>query len=252
MEKRTCHDCAYCVWDLALWMRSVASGIPVRPMCANHPDTPGQLRETPLTGPCRNFRKKRRPRSNGPWVPPPPVRTVATEPDGEVRRIPLSKGLFATVDAADYEELSQYRWQASRVGRQVYAIRTENGRTVSMHRQIMKPPKGMVVHHMDHNGVNNRQSNLCVCTSAENQACRKPRGGSSRFVGVSRTKTGKWQAGVSRLGEFFYLGLFADEVEAAHVRDRKAVEFWGKCAYLNFPEEWTLGPDGVLRPAADD
>jgi hypothetical protein len=32
----------------------------------------------------------------------------------------------------------------------------------------------------------------------------------------------------------------------------RLVEFWGKCAYLNFPEEWTLGPDGVLHPADDE
>ena len=248
MEKRTCHDCAYCVWDLALWMRSVASGIPVRPMCANHPDTPGQLRETPLTGPCRNFRKKRRPRLNGPWVPPPPVRTLATEPDGEVRRIPLSRGLFATVDAADYEELSKYKWYAMGKNGNIYAARRKGGRIVFMRREIMRPPKGYVVDHIDHSGLNNRWSNLRVCTDEQNQANKKPRPGSSKFVGVHRCGK-KWKAGIVWRGEYFYLGMFADETEAARARDRKAVEIHGRFVYLNFPEEWTLGPDGVLRPA---
>jgi hypothetical protein len=248
VEKRTCFECAYCVWDRGLWLRSLASGFPARPMCANHPDTPGKLREMPLDGPCRNFRKKRRPRSDGPWAAPAVRRPAAPEDNDEVRHIPLTQGLFATVDAADYEELSQYTWCVSRVGNNVYAARTENGRKIYLHRHIMKPPKGMVVDHVDHNGLNGRRSNLRVCTPEENSVNKKPRGGSSQFVGVQRHKD-KWQAGITHRGEVFYLGLFEDEVEAARARDRKAVEVHGRLAYLNFPEEWTLGEDGVHRPA---
>ncbi len=248
MDKRTCFDCAYCVWDRGLWLRSLPSGFPARPMCANHPDTPGKLREAPPDGPCRNFRPKRRPPSNGPWVPPAAPRSSTEEDNGEVRRIPLTQGLFATVDAADYEELSKYKWFATQVGNNVYAARNEKGRTIYMHRHLMKPPKGMVVDHIDHNGLNNRRSNLRVCTPEENWVNRKPRGGSSQFVGVQRHKD-KWQAGLTYRGEFFYLGLFEDEIEAARARDRKAVEIHGRLAQLNFPEEWTLGEDGVYRPA---
>ncbi len=32
-------------------------------------------------------------------------------------------------------------------------------------------------------------------------------------------------------------------------RDRKAVELYGKHAWLNFPEEWTLGADSIYRSA---
>ena len=38
-------------------------------------------------------------------------------------------------------------------------------------------------------------------------------------------------------GKTYYLGTFADEVEAAKARDRKAYELEGEFAYLNFPEE---------------
>ena len=34
--------------------------------------------------------------------------------DDEVKRIPLGRGLFALVDAADYKRLNKYRWYATR------------------------------------------------------------------------------------------------------------------------------------------
>ena len=37
-------------------------------------------------------------------------------------------------------------------------------------------------------------------------------------------------------GETLRLGLYDDPVEAAKVRDRKALELQGPYAYLNFPE----------------
>jgi hypothetical protein len=61
--------------------------------------------------------------------------------------------------------------------------------------------------------------------------------GTSRFVGVYRHKTGKWLAGFRYRGKYYYLGLFADEVDAAKARGRKAYELMHEYAYLNFPED---------------
>ncbi len=157
------------------------------------------------------------------------------EDDGQVRRIPLGKGLFATIDSADCEEVSKYHWYSSRGGN-VYAAATRNGRTVYMHRMLMRPRKGYVVDHIDGNGLNNRRCNLRVCTPAQNLANKSPRGGSSQFVGVYRRRD-KWVAHVTRRGKYYYLGIFDDEVAAAKARDRKAYELHGEYAYLNFPED---------------
>jgi hypothetical protein len=51
-------------------------------------------------------------------------------------------------------------------------------------------------------------------------------------------KGDKWEAGITYRGEYLYLGLFDDEVEAAKARDRKAYELHGSYAYLNFPEDF--------------
>ncbi|MHC4520512.1 MAG: HNH endonuclease, partial [Planctomycetota bacterium] len=149
----------------------------------------------------------------------------------------LGKGLFATVDAADYEQVRKYRWYVIRSGgNNAYAATCKNGKTVYMHRMLMRPRKGYVVDHIDGNGLNNRRCNLRVCTPAQNLTNKAPRGGSSQFVGVYRYRD-KWVAHVTHRGKYYYVGVFADDVEAAKARDRKAYELHGQYAYLNFPHD---------------
>jgi hypothetical protein len=202
--------------------------------CTNHPANPGGIEEVLPTDTCRNFKAKS-------WQRP---KTASTKdltdllPRGRnVKRIYLSNGLFVTVDTADYKKLSEYRWYASRHGRQVYAICRKNGKERYMHRMIARPRRGYVVDHIDHNGLNNCRSNLRVCTRRQNHANRGPLGGTSRFVGVFRNRD-KWQAGIVHRTKHYYIGVFDDEVEAAKARDRKAYELHGEFAYLNFPEDF--------------
>ena len=144
---------------------------------------------------------------------------------------------FLLGDVAAYRTISQYKWSVSRVGKKLYACTMINGRTAAIHRFLLRPRKGYQVDHIDGNGLNNCRSNLRVCTPQQNLANRGPRGGSSRFVGVSR-RAGKWEAKIMYRGKRFYLGRFDDEVEAAKARDRKAHELHGPYAYLNFPEDF--------------
>ena len=205
-------------------------------LCTNHPASGGELREVLPTDKCRNFKakswKRQRAKSTRTTVQP-----TNDGSDAEVRRIPLGNGLFATVDAADYERVSKHKWYAKRHGPTVYATCIRKGRVVYMHRMIMRARKGTIVDHIDGNGLNNRQCNLRLCTHQQNQANRGPCGGSSRFVGVYWNGN-KWQAEMRCSGEYFYLGVFDDEVEAAKARDRKAYELHGEYAYLNFPEDF--------------
>ena len=198
-------------------------------VCANCPDAHGRLVRVTPRGVCRNFR--RRTQRSARTRPP-------TSTDPNVRYIPLTKNQFAIVDAADYEWLSRYTWSASHCGRTFYAARNAGGRPVLMHRLIMKPPKGMVVDHIDGNGLNNRRSNLRICTQAENCRNRRPSsGGSSRFRGVYRCRVAdRWIANLSVNNRTVYVGLFADEVEAALARDAAARKHHGPYAWLNFPD----------------
>ncbi|MBN1509630.1 MAG: hypothetical protein JW955_22470 [Sedimentisphaerales bacterium] len=131
---RSCFDCVFCVSNVLLWARTLLSGFPVPAQCANHPDTPGQVRPIPHA-PCRNFRA-------GPFRLDPPE-----PPNDKIRYIPLTRGLFTTIiDAEDYEWLSKYKWQTHRTPcGGVYAVHATSKGQLFMHRMIMNPPKGKVV-----------------------------------------------------------------------------------------------------------
>jgi hypothetical protein len=222
----TCYDCVYALWDRNQWLRTLSTGWPVRPTCANHPDSPGVMQEIPRTGPCGNFRWKKETRGRA--TPPKP-----SSPD--IAYIPLTKGKFAIVDKADYERLNKYKWfvMDGRDG-QFYAGRKEGYRIIPMHREIMQPPPGMVIHHINHNGLDNRRCNLQICRAEENQRYRKLGVTASGFVGVYPCGK-KWRAMVQSKGQVLYQAIFADKIEAAKARDDKAAEFFGESARVNFP-----------------
>ncbi len=227
-RRRNCHNCVFCTSDAGLWLRTLASGFPVVGLCANHPETPGQVRPIP-SEPCRNFRAR----------PQPTVRTEPPEPPNEkIRYIPLTRGLYAIVDAKNYAWLSRYKWYAhqSERGNVFYACRSHRGRAISMHREIMRPPRGMVVDHINGNGLDNREDNMRNCTQLQNSQNNRRAGGKSKFKGVFPRGV-KWQAAIQHNGKALYLGLFDDEIEAAKARDRKTYELAGEFAYLNFPGE---------------
>ena len=96
------------------------------------------------------------------------------------RRIPLTQGLYALVDPADYAELSRYRWHANRGRETFYAQRkvwdplTRTERTVKMHRQILNCPDHLVVDHVNHNGLDNRRANIRAATTAQNVCNVRP------------------------------------------------------------------------------
>jgi hypothetical protein len=157
-------------------------------------------------------------------------------PSEQVRYIALTGGLFAIVDAADFEWLNKYTWRAEG-GTEGYALATIKGKGVRMHRLIMNAPAGMVVDHVNGNRRDNRRGNLRVCTPVDNSRNRRGFGRTSRFKGVYRDgRTGKWLARICLKYKQIHIGCFNDEVEAARAYDRKARELFGAFAYLNFPD----------------
>ncbi|UCD51674.1 MAG: HNH endonuclease [Phycisphaerales bacterium] len=230
MSERICANCACAVRPVGRWFRIILARWPGLLACISHPEAPGQMREVSHLETCRNFRRKYSP--PGRREPPEPA-------NDDIRYIALTKSGFAIVDAADFEWLNQYKWQATCNGTKFYAT-TKNRRAgnIWMHRLIMNAPKGMVVDHINGNGLDNRRCNLRICTRQQNAYNSRRSQGTSQYKGFHFEKaTGAWRATITCQGEYYNLGLYDSEVEAARAYDRKAIELFGEYAYLNFPEE---------------
>lgn len=153
--------------------------------------------------------------------------------------------LYAQVDEEDFERLSRFAWYE----RNGYAFRFngDDGSTEYMHRDIMQPEGKLRVDHIDHDGLNNRRSNLRCVTHAQNAAHHKRDGGrgSSSYLGVAkhRVTKKKGQSFVVNCGTK-YIGIFYDESEGARAYDEHARAMYGECAKLNFPTQRQVSDGG--------
>lgn len=122
----------------------------------------------------------------------------------------------ALIEPDDLHFVQWYRWCLDNNG---YArTRTKADGVLLMHRHLMglKKGDGLEVDHVNGDGLDNRRSNLRVCTHAENVQNRSSAPGStSRYRAVywDRQKR-KWRARVHTQGRYHHVGYFASEAEA--------------------------------------
>ncbi len=158
----------------------------------------------------------------------------------DYRTIPLTKGQFAIIDAADYEWLSAFKWQATwmKNTQSFYAVRTrykpetQSNTSVLMSRQIMGAGKGAKVDHRNRDTLDNRRSNLRMATASQNNCNIKLRKDSRTGIkGVTFHKVNRtWVAHIRFQGQIKYLGSFKTPEAAKAVRDEAAQRLHGEFA----------------------
>jgi hypothetical protein len=156
------------------------------------------------------------------------------------KSIPLSQDKYTIVDTEDYDWLMQWKWY---FGGKQYAVRMQycgmlNGKSklkmICMHRLILDTPSGMFTDHVNGNRLDNRRSNLRICTRQQNAYNQMTSKGSSIYKGVTWNKNAeKWQAQIRYANTNYYLGCFTDEVKAACAYNDAAVRLHRSFARLN-------------------
>lgn len=149
----------------------------------------------------------------------------------DYKLIPLSKNKLAVVDNEDFDKVKGFNWYISENG---YALSNKGG---YMHRLIMNPSREMYVDHIDRDKLNNRKSNLRVCTRQENAFNSAPRRGTSKFKGVYwNKKIGKWHSIIFYNGKRKSLGYFESEEDAARAYDNAAEKIHKDFVNLNIKQ----------------
>lgn len=143
------------------------------------------------------------------------------------KQISLTQGQFAVVDARNYKWLSQYKWCAdwNKDTQSFYAVRMSkkvNGKQymISMTREILGLHKKdkQQVDHINHNTLNNCESNLRIVNREQNQWNRRNTKG-YHWHKIAK----KYQAQITANGTQIYLGYFdtPKETRNAYLKAKK-------------------------------
>lgn len=136
------------------------------------------------------------------------------------------------VDLEDVERLSKHSWCIGMIKDNYFKINANiNSKIVSIHRFIMNCPEDMVVDHINGDTLDNRKSNLRICTQQENSLNRHGHiFNTSGYRNVSFHKmTGRWQVSCVKNYKRYYGGLY-DTVEEAN---QKAEELRKQLGIVN-------------------
>ncbi len=155
-------------------------------------------------------------------------------------KILLGNGKFTMIDEDDYKNLSQWKWSCSYNG---YAWRRVslgyvNGKRkraiIFMHRFIMNTPSDMITDHINGDKLDNRKSNLRICTYTQNSRNSISKRGSSKYKGVYLDKSeNRWVAQIVVNKKTKFLGRYNTQEEAASIYNNEAKKQFGEFSRVN-------------------
>lgn len=138
-------------------------------------------------------------------------------------------------------------WQRGRMGRygSLYiAGKPGQPKHIYAHRYfyelfVGRIPPEMEIDHICHNTLCVNPDHLRLATSSQNKMWRKCQPGKATpYRGVRfKTDHNRFEARIKLSGRTYFLGYFADAIDAARAYDDAARRMFGEFAVLNFPED---------------
>lgn len=152
--------------------------------------------------------------------------------------VTLSTGQVAIVDEADLERLRPYRWHGEqwRSDGSWYAATYHRHGRITMHRLLLDARPGEIIDHINGNGLDNRRSNLRLCSHDQNMHnVHQPSRSKHGYFGVKfDARCGKWIAGIKANNRTRYLGAYDSPEQAAAAYDGASRALFGPNSTLNF------------------
>lgn len=142
------------------------------------------------------------------------------------------------ISKESFELVIQFNWYLGKDGYPVtYGTddrKIRYGKGLKLHRMLFPNiQSGYVVDHINHDRLDNRMSNLRVCTQKENNYNKSKLKGFA-YKGVVKNKNGLFSAKISKDGKTHQINNIATEKEAAQIYDLMAEELFGEYAGKNF------------------
>lgn len=161
----------------------------------------------------------------------------------EIKLTSETLDMFATIDEEDYDLISKIKWHPRKDTNTFYAHGNDYSvtpkKTVQMHRVIMNAKPGEIVDHINHDGLDNRKSNLRICNAFGNARNKtSARSSNSKYLGVWYEKRNdgrrdRYRAAIRVNGKLINLCSTQDEKEAAFKYNLAAIKYHGEFANIN-------------------
>lgn len=134
------------------------------------------------------------------------------------------------IDLEDIPKVKSIGWHLTQSKRNTRYCISNKG--VLLHRLLMDDPEGMVIDHINHNGLDNRKCNLRICTNQENICnCEIPKNNKSGCKGVYWAKDKqKWTVQVTINNKTKYIGRYENLEDAIKARQEASKKYYGDFA----------------------
>ena len=131
------------------------------------------------------------------------------------------------IDIDDVDKIKNYKWCLKAQG---YIHSGSKSKIINLHRLIMDCPDDMVVDHINHNKLDNRKSNLRICTHHQNSMnISKHSNNTSGVSGINwRKDEQKWVARIGINNKRLFLGYFNTKKEAIEARKQAEIDLFGE------------------------
>lgn len=140
------------------------------------------------------------------------------------------------IDIEDIDLVKNIKWHRSDLQRSTYYCISNDNQWRRIHRLILGiTDENVFIDHINHNGLDNRKSNLRICTNQQNICnCNIPKNNKSGCKGVYWAKDKqKWAVQVSINNKTKYIGRFTEYEDAVKARNEAAKEYYGEFANEN-------------------
>ena len=145
------------------------------------------------------------------------------------------------IDTEDKEKVSKYHWNVSKRTRpentfNVVTPKNDELDSTLLYRYIMNAPKDMNIDHRDGNELNNRKSNLRICTQADNNKNlgmkKTNKSGYKGVIWYHYHNTNKWHSYIKLNKKIISLGYYEKLEDAVNARNKGEIKYFGEYARI--------------------
>ena len=127
------------------------------------------------------------------------------------------------IDLEDVEKCENLKWHVKRSRNTSYVVSSKDNHKLFIHRFVLGYEGKKDVDHINHNGLDNRKSNLRIISHKNNI-----RNSHNEMRGIRKMKSGRYGATITIDGKSVWLGTFDTKEEAKEIRLKKEKELLEK------------------------